>query len=73
MDEIHIGRLIRTKMEADGRSANWLAKHLHCDRSNVYKIYRKATIDTYMLFLISQSLNFDFFQYYSSFFHPKMK
>jgi hypothetical protein len=60
-------------MEAEGRSVTWLAEQLHCDRSNVYKIYRKAKIDTDLLFLISESLNFDFFQYYSSFFRPEIK
>jgi plasmid maintenance system antidote protein VapI len=66
MKKVHIGELIQAKMEADGRSVAWLAEHLHYDRSNVYKIYRKATIDTDLLLHISELLHFDFFQYYSS-------
>jgi hypothetical protein len=34
MKKIHIGKLIQAKMEAEGRSVTWLAKQLHCDRSN---------------------------------------
>jgi hypothetical protein len=71
MAKIHIGKLIQAKMEEEGRSVTWLSEQLHCDRSNIYKIYRKATIDTDLLSLISESLNFDFFQYYSSSFCPK--
>jgi len=40
--DIHIGLLIQNKMNEQGRSANWLAKQLNCDRSNIYKIYMKS-------------------------------
>ena len=39
--EIHVGRIIQAKMKADGRSAQWLARQLHCAVSNIYKIYEK--------------------------------
>ncbi|MDR1221763.1 MAG: helix-turn-helix domain-containing protein [Tannerella sp.] len=70
MKKIHIDKLIQAKMKAEGRSVTWLAKQLNCDRSNIYKIYRKTTIDTALLSHICELLNFDFFQYYSSSFRP---
>jgi hypothetical protein len=57
-------------MDAERRSAVWLAKQLNCDRSNIYRIYQKEVIDTCLLFNISKVLHFDFFQFYSSSFHP---
>ena len=60
-DEIHIGKMIRKKMEEEGRSVHWLAEKLSCNRSNVYKIYEKSDIDVILLFHISQVLNHDFF------------
>jgi hypothetical protein len=56
MTKIHIGQLIRKKVETEGYSACLLAKLLHCDRSNIYKIYRKQTIDTEFLLQISKRL-----------------
>jgi hypothetical protein len=38
-EQIHIGGLIKAKMEEDGRSASWLAEKLHCDRPQDYPIY----------------------------------
>jgi hypothetical protein len=42
MKEIHIGKWIQAKMEAEGRSAAWLAEQLHCDRSNCYITVKKT-------------------------------
>ena len=60
-DEIHIGMKIREKMKEEGRSVNWLAKKLNCNRSNIYKIYEKSNIDITQLLRISRVLNYDFF------------
>jgi plasmid maintenance system antidote protein VapI len=73
MKKIHIGKLIRAKMEAEGHSVAWLAKQLHCNRSNVYKIYQKQMIDTDMLLRISKILKTDFFNYYSDILHTDIK
>jgi plasmid maintenance system antidote protein VapI len=66
MEKVHIGKLIREEMKKERRSATWLAEQLHCDRSNVYRICRKSTVDTDLLFHISHALHFDFFRYYSA-------
>ena len=60
-NEIHIGKLIREKMEEEGRKTIWLARKLSCDRSNIYKIYGKPNMDLTQLLHISRILNHDFF------------
>jgi hypothetical protein len=64
-EKLHAGRLIQAKMKEDGRSASWLAGKLHCDRSNIYRIYRSYHIDTEQLLKISLLLHHDFFSHYS--------
>ena len=63
--EIHIGKLIKTAMKEQGRKASWLAEQLHCDRTNIYKIFRKQSIDTELLTTVSKTLKVDFFAHYS--------
>ena len=63
--KIHIGNLIYSKLKEEGRAASWLAQKLHCDRTNVYKIFRKSNIDMALLLHISTVLDFDFFACYS--------
>lgn len=64
MSEIHIGSLIKEELKRQERTITWLAHKLYCDRSNVYDIFRRKSIDTDLLLRISQVLNHDFFQYY---------
>jgi len=64
-DEIHIGELIRSKLKEEGRSVSWLAEKINCDRTNMYKIFKKTNIDADLLFRICIILNFDFFESYS--------
>lgn len=52
-------------MEEHQKTVVWLAKRLSCSRANVYKIFKKYSVDTDMLARISTILNFDFFSLYS--------
>lgn len=61
---IHIGQAIESVLREQGRSASWLAGQLHCDRTNVYKIFKRASIDTVLLQRIADALDFDFFSLY---------
>lgn len=61
----HIGNLIREELERQERTVSWFARKLNCDRSNIYKIFRRSTIDTEQLLRISQILHCDFFLHYS--------
>ena len=72
-DEIHIGVLIHNKLKEDRRSAAWLAQMIHCERSNVYKIFKKNSIDTELLLKINIALKTDFFAYYSEIYQNRME
>ena len=59
---IHIGHLIKTEFERQGRRAMWLASELNCNRANVYNIFNRDNIDIAMLIKISKVLQHNFFQ-----------
>lgn len=64
---LHIGSIIKDVFDKQPKShgVDWFAAQLNCRRSNVYNIFRRPTIDTQLLLLISKILNFDFFSFYS--------
>ena len=62
--DINIGQLIKDELERQERSVSWFARKLYCDRSNIYKIFKRTTIDTELLMRISVVLNPDFFSEY---------
>ncbi len=59
---IHIGHLIKTEFDRQGRRAMWLASELNCNRANVYNIFQRDNIDITMLIKISKVLQHNFFQ-----------
>ena len=59
-----IGREIKDELKRQHRTVVWLAEQLSCNRSNVYKIFNKTSIDTHELMRISRILNRDFFELY---------
>ncbi len=63
---IHIGSIIKDKFDEMGLSVSWFSKQLCCDRTNVYSIFKRESIDTALLVKISSILNHDFFKYYSN-------
>lgn len=56
-----IGCLIKEELEKQERSISWFARKLSCDRSNIYRLFQKDSIDTKLLARISILLNHDFF------------
>ena len=66
--QIHIGALIRDKLKEEERSIAWFARKLHCDRTNIYKIFQKQHLDSELLLKISIVLNYNFFSHYSNLF-----
>lgn len=64
--KVHIGSLIGNELRRQRRPAAWLAQEICCDRTNVYKILRKGSIDTELLCRISIALNHDFFADFQS-------
>ena len=63
---IHIGYLIEKELRRQERTVTWFANKLYCDRTNVYKIFKKQSIDTDLLIRICGILNYNFFQLYNS-------
>lgn len=63
---ISIGQLIQSKLSENGKTVVWLSAQIPCSRQNLYKVFKKDCIDTEMLMRISQILEYDFFQVYSS-------
>ncbi len=62
---LHIGKLIREELHRQERTVSWLARKLFCDRTNVYDIFQRRSIDTELLLRISKILDYDFFQHYT--------
>lgn len=60
----HIGQLIRQELRRQERNVAWFARQLSCDRSNIYRIFQKESIDTYLLVRISIILQYNFFLHY---------
>lgn len=57
----HIGALIKEELEKQERSISWFARKLSCDRSNIYRLFQKESIDTTLLLRISILLGRNFF------------
>ena len=65
-NKLHIGSLIKAELERQERTVSWFARKLCCDRSNVYKLIKRSTIDTELLVRVSQILQYDFFEHYKN-------
>ena len=62
---VNIGEIIKEELRKQERSVAWFARKLYCDRSNVYDIFKRKSIDTDLLLRISIILNRDFFKLYN--------
>lgn len=60
-----IGQLIKEELLLQERSVAWFSRKIHLDRSNVYRLFLKNSVDTDLLRRISQVLGKDFFALYS--------
>ena len=68
-----IGLLIKEELEKQERSITWFANKLSCDRSNIYRLFQKESIDTQLLARISILLGRDFFADLSKYIKEKEK
>lgn len=64
MNQIFIGKSIEYELRTQERSVVWLARKLNCNRTNIYKIFNRSTIDTELLLRISNVLQRNFFEEY---------
>lgn len=44
-----IGEIIKEELNKQGKTTVWLAEQLGCHRTNIYKVYGRATIYGYAL------------------------
>lgn len=61
---VHIGKLIEAELRRQERSVSWFARNLYCERTNVYDIFKRRSVDTELLMRISRLLNRNFFLVY---------
>lgn len=61
---VHIGKLIEQELRKQERTVTWFANKLYCERTNVYSIFKRESIDTALLLRISEILHHNFFDYY---------
>ena len=59
-EDIFIGQMIKDELKKQGRSASWLAKRIYCERTNVYKLLKRKSLDLEQLMQISRILDHDF-------------
>lgn len=60
--ELHLGRLIKSELARQGRTAVWLAKQVDCTPENIYKVFRTPWPTMHLLYKISKALDHDFFK-----------
>ena len=60
MKDIHIGSVIKQKVLESAMSIQEFSDKINCDRTTVYDIFKRKSLDTERLIKISQVLDFDF-------------
>jgi len=61
MKNVHIGSIIKQKFEESSITIKKFADSINCERTTVYDIFERKSIDSELLLRISQVLNFDFY------------
>lgn len=71
---MNIGKHIEEILRKQGKSAApWLATQIPCERTNVYNIFKRKSLDVRLLMRISVILEYDFFKELSEEAFPKRK
>ena len=63
---MHIGKKIQEAVKRSGLSVTEFAEKINYSRRNIYSIFEKESIDTSLLFKISEVLGHDFFTHYNA-------
>jgi len=59
---IHLGNMVKRELKAQGRTVVWLARTINMERSSIYKMFERNTLDVGLLIRISLVMDHDFFQ-----------
>ena len=70
---MNVGKRVQEILKKQRRSAAWLAAQIPCERTNVYNIFRRKSMDVRLLMRISVILEYDFFKELSEEAFPKRK
>lgn len=65
MEKVHIGRIIKEQVKLNKLTARIFGSRISLTEDSIYKLYKRESIDTNQLKLISEVLNYDFFQHYT--------
>lgn len=63
---IMIGQLIEEELRHQNHGVTWLGRELNCNRRNVYDIFSRTSVDTWLLYHLNEVLHMDFFAYFSN-------
>ena len=58
--KLHIGHMVKSVFDKSGLSVAEFARRIHCERTNVYKIFNRQSIDVEILVKISEALEHNF-------------
>lgn len=58
---IHLGNMVKRELKAQGRTVVWLARTINMERSSIYKMFERNTLDVSLLIRISLVMDHDFF------------
>ena len=61
MSNIHIGDIIKQRVMESPMTIKEFADRISCERTTVYDIFERKSIDSELLLKISEALNFDFY------------
>lgn len=59
---IHIGEIIKQKVQEQNMSIAYFANKICCDRTTVYDIFKRSSIDINRLLRISEALEYNFIE-----------
>lgn len=60
MKDVHVGEMIKHELECQGRNVGWFASQICCEKSNIYKLFKRKSIDLNQLMVISTVLDHNF-------------
>ena len=69
---ICIGEEIKKVVKDHKVTVSWLARELGCHRTNIYRIFDSASVDSEILLRLSIILNYNFFDLYTDVLKQKM-
>lgn len=60
MKDVHIGNMTQDELWRQGRTVVWFTREIYCEKSNVYKMFKRQSIDLAQLMKISEVLGHNF-------------